>query len=230
MRAHNPLLGHRGCRLGIAFPELYEVQARALFEAYLEGEHTSELSLILPMTTHVNEMRWAKKLVDAAAKDLGRRYPNQKFQIRLGAMVETPRACLIADQLAQNCDFLLFGLNDLTISTFAIDRDDASRYLQRYLSGEIFDEDPFRAIDLDGVWSLVQLAARKARASNPDIRMGLSGAQVTDAKTMLLCSEIGLNYVTCARHRLPVLRLAAGQAQLKSTVSADDSDTIPSTD
>lgn len=228
LRAHNPLLGHRGVRLGLAFPELYEIQVKALFDAYLEGNHTNTLSLIIPMVVDTNEMRWANRLIKKVAVDCRRRFPNRVLSYRIGTMVETPRACLLAASLAYECDFFLFGLADLTISTFAIDRDDANRYLPRYLSEGVFDDDPFRIVDQSGVWSLVEMAARLAREVKPDLELGVSGAQLNDPNLLSLSSDLDLNYVTSARHRIPVLRLAAGQEALKVKKAGHESHRITS--
>ena len=214
LTAHNPLLGHRGCRLGFAFPELYEVQARALFDAYLEGGYTSPLSLIVPMVVHPRELRWARKLIENVAKGCSERVGGKPMPYKLGTMIETPRACMVAGQLAAECDFFLVGLTDLTISTYSMDRDDANRYLPRYLNHGIFKVDPFQEIDVEGVWGLVEMATVKARQVDGAFEIGVAGAQLNDPKLVGLCSSLGLNYVTSARHRIPVLRLAAGQQEI----------------
>lgn len=211
LTAHNPLLGHRGCRLGFAFPELYEVQARALFDAYLEGGYSCPLSLIVPMVVDPKELRWARKLIENVAKGCSARVGGKPMPYQLGTMIETPRACLVADKLAAECDFFLIGLTDLTISTYAMDRDDANRYLPRYMNQGIFQVDPFQEVDLEGVWGLAELAVAKARQHQPGFEIGVAGAQLNDPKLIGLCSSLDLNYVTSARHRIPVLRLAAGQ-------------------
>ena len=166
------------------------------------------------MVVDPNELVWAKSLIERVARECGRRFPKRSLSYRLGTMVETPRACLMADRLAENCDFFLIGLADLTISTYAIDRDDANRYLPRYLNQGVFDVDPFREIDEEGVWPLVVMATEKARGVKSDFEIGVAGAQLSDSKLLSLSSALNLNYVTSARHRIPVLRLAAGQQEL----------------
>jgi pyruvate, orthophosphate dikinase len=225
LTAHNPLLGHRGCRLGFAFPELYEVQARALFDVYLEGGYTCPLSLIVPMVVDPRELRWARKLIENVARGCSERVGGKPMPYRLGTMIETPRSCLVAAQLVLECDFFLVGLTDLTVSTYAMDRDDANRYLPRYLNQGIFKVDPFQQIDLEGVWQLVELATASARRQKPGFEIGVAGAQLNDPRLVGLCSSLDLNYVTSARHRVPVLRLAAGQqAILKRKAEHEDSE------
>ena len=217
LRAANPLLGHRGCRLGLTFPEVYEVQVRAAFEAALTAEIPPTLQIIIPLVTAAEEMRRLRRRIEHIAKQVAR---GRTLDFTIGPMVESPRACLLADELVEFSDFLLFGINDLTSAVFYIHRDDAGRYLPFYLENDILEADPFVEMDRS-VATLIRGAITRARAKKPGLLCGLSGAQANSARTVALCHQLGLDYVTCAAHRVPIARLAAAQAQLKDPIPLD---------
>ncbi|MEZ4472340.1 MAG: pyruvate, phosphate dikinase [bacterium] len=212
LRAHNPLLGHRGCRLGLTFPEVYAVQIRALFEAVLAAEATPAVKVVIPLLSCGEELRRLRRRIDHMVRTVAAERGAPVPAYTLGAMVETPRACLMAGELAEASDFFLFGANDLTRATFLLARDDASRFLPFYLEHDVLPADPFVALDEAGVGELIRLAIARGRAVRPDLRCGLSGAQTGAPATVAFCHRVGMDYLTCPMHRVPVARLAAAQA------------------
>lgn len=217
--ADNPLLGHRGCRLGLTFPELYEVQIRALFEAVIDIRFAGRLQVVIPFVSAAEEMnRLRRRIMHMATMVCSERgVPVPEFEI--GAMIESPRACLVAGHIAEHSDFLLFGTNDLTIGTFLLNRDDAGRFLPFYLENGVLPADPFVCLDMDGVGVLISTAVERAREIKPDIEVGLAGTHSNHPDTIRWCCAHGINYVTCAPHRLPMVRLAAGQAVAERKLS-----------
>lgn len=214
LRATNPLLGHRGCRLGLTFPEVYAVQIRALFEAALEVA-VPRIDVIVPLVTCAEEMRRLRRRIEQQVQALATTHRVAPPVFTVGAMIETPRACMVAGELAECSDFFLFGANDLTRSTFCLSRDDASRFLPFYLEHDVLPADPFVALDEPGVGALIHLAVERGRAVKPGLRCGLSGAQAGAPATVAFCHRVGLDYLTCPPHRLPVARLAAAQAAVR---------------
>ncbi len=215
MRATNPMMGHRGCRLGLTFPEVYEIQVRALFEAALDVGGNPTLEVVVPLVTCAEELwRLRRRIAHMAARVFAEREA-EPVPFTVGTMIESPRACLVADRIAEAADFFLFGMNDLTSATFCIHRDDAGRYLPFYLENAVLQGDPFVHLDREGVGQLIELAVRRGREARPGLVCGMSGAQTSDPDTIAFCHDLGLDYVTCAAHRVPVARLAAARAAVR---------------
>ena len=216
LREANPMLGHRGCRLGIAYPEISEMQARAILEAACElivkGKKV-EPEIMIPLVGEVNELRGQKEIVDRVAKETAKKY-GVAIHYRVGTMVELPRAALTADKVAQEAEFFSFGTNDLTQTTFGISRDDAGTFLPMYVQEKILPYDPFQSIDTDGVGALMKIGVEKGRATRPDLKIGICGEHGGDPNSVAFCHEIGLDYVSCSAYRVPIARLAAARANL----------------
>ncbi len=214
LHAANPLLGHRGCRLGLTFPEVYEIQVRAVFEAMLDLDAHPPLQIILPLVTMVEEVRRLRRRIDHIARQVCAERGEPVPPYAVGPMVESPRACMVAGELAEVSDFFLFGTNDLTSAVFCIHRDDAGRYLPFYMENDVLPADPFVKLDRAAVGALIELAIQRGRARKPGLVCGLSGGQASDADAVELCHDLGIDYVSCAPHRVPVARLAAARATL----------------
>ncbi len=215
---HNPMLGHRGCRLAITYPEIYEMQveAIALATARLEKEHVKHnVQIMIPNVTAVNELKQIREQSEAViAKVNNEKKVNLKFEI--GTMIEFPRAALTADKLAENAAFFSFGTNDLSQTTFGFSRDDYSKFIDSYLDQRILDEDPFKTLDPDGPGALMEIAEAKGRSVNKDLHLGICGEHGGDPASIALCYKLGLNYVSCSPFRVPLARLAGAQAVIKS--------------
>ncbi len=213
---HNPMLGHRGCRLGISFPEIYEMQCKAIFEALVECKNKKIKSIIpeimIPLVSTDVEIKIMKDLVDRIAEKI-QRENNTKINYLVGTMIELPRAALKAKNIAKYADFFSFGTNDLTQTTFGISRDDSGKFLNDYIENKIFDIDPFVSID-EGVAELIEMAAINGKKQNKSIKLGICGEHGGDPKSIKFCSETGLNYVSCSPYRVPIARLAAAQAEI----------------
>ncbi|WP_371380599.1 pyruvate, phosphate dikinase [Sporomusa aerivorans] len=213
----NPMLGHRGCRLGITFPEVYEMQMQAIFNATarLTKEGCKVLPEVeIPLTIDVNEMKFFKKKIDAIAESTMKAFAI-RFHYSVGSMIEMPRACVMAGELAEVCDFLSFGTNDLTQTTFGFSRDDAEgKFLPHYLESKILKENPFIAIDRKGVGALMEMAVERGRKIKPAIEIGICGEHGGEPSSVAFCHKIGLNYVSCSPYRVPIARLAAAQAAI----------------
>ncbi len=216
LHEQNPMLGHRGCRLGISFPEIYEMQCRAIFEALIELKSKKIKSafpeIMIPLVSTETEIKIMKDLVISTA----RKVQNEnkiKINFLVGTMIELPRAAIKADDIAKHAEFFSFGTNDLTQTTFGISRDDSGKFLNDYIENKIFDIDPFVSID-DGVGDLILIASEKGKKQNKKIKLGICGEHGGDPKSIHLCSKIGLNYVSCSPYRVPIARLAAAQAEL----------------
>ena len=211
------MLGHRGCRLGISFPEIYEMQCRAIFEALADLKSKKIKSalpeIMIPLVSTEAEIKIMKDLVIRTAKKV---QDENKIKIKflVGTMIELPRAAIKAKDIAKHAEFFSFGTNDLTQTTFGISRDDSGKFLNDYIENKIFDIDPFISID-DGVGDLIEIAAKKGRKQNKKIKLGICGEHGGDPKSIEFCAKIGLNYVSCSPYRVPVARLAAAQAQIK---------------
>ena len=211
----NPMLGHRGCRLGISYPEIYEMQARAIFEAALEVAAETGAApipeIMHPLVAKGEEMRFLRQLTDRVAKEvIAERKADIQYMV--GTMVELPRAALRAGDLAENAEFFSFGTNDLTQTTFGISRDDSGRFLNAYIDKGIFEKDPFVSLDQDGVGDLIRIAAERGRAARPEVKLGICGEHGGDPASIEFCESIGLDYVSCSAYRVPIARLAAAQA------------------
>ena len=215
----NPMLGHRGCRLGITYPEIYEMQARAIFEAAVavakeEGKAPTPEVMIPLVATHA-ELAILEKLVRQTAEAVFAEN-DMRVDYMVGTMIELPRAALRAGDIAQSAEFFSFGTNDLTQTALGISRDDAGRFLEVYTEKGIYEKDPFVTIDRDGVGELIQIAAQRGKKTRPDIKVGICGEHGGDPASVIFCHEINLDYVSCSPYRVPVARLAAAHAALKS--------------
>jgi pyruvate,orthophosphate dikinase len=213
----NPMLGHRGCRLGISYPEIYEMQVRAIMEAACEiaasGKTAPIPEIMHPLVAKGEEMKFLRALTDRVAKQVIAE-KGQDIAYQVGTMIELPRAALRAAELAETAEFFSFGTNDLTQTTFGISRDDSARFLGAYMDKGIFERDPFVTIDRDGVGELVRIAAERGRGVRPDIKLGICGEHGGDPASIDFCEEVGLDYVSCSAYRTPIARLAAAQAAL----------------
>ncbi len=213
----NPMLGHRGCRLGITFPEIYEMQARAIFEAACEVAKASGEApipeVMIPLVATKRELELLKSLVDTVAGEVFAE-TGTKVEYLVGTMIELPRAALMAKEIAEEGAFFSFGTNDLTQTTLGVSRDDSARFLAPYVEKGIFPRDPFVSLDVDGVGQLVELAAERGRATRPDIKLGICGEHGGDPASIGFCEKVGLDYVSASPYRVPIARLAAAQAAL----------------
>ncbi|HLK23092.1 MAG TPA: pyruvate, phosphate dikinase [Caulobacteraceae bacterium] len=213
----NPMLGHRGCRLGISHPEIYEMQVRAIIEAACEivacGRPAPIVEIMHPLIAKGEEMQFLRTLTDRVARQVMDER-GQEIAYSVGAMVELPRAALRAGELAAAAEFFSFGTNDLTQTTFGISRDDSARFLGAYMEKGVFEKDPFVTLDADGVGDLITIAAERGRAVRPDIKLGICGEHGGDPASIAFCESVGLDYVSCSPYRTPIARLAAAQAAL----------------
>jgi pyruvate,orthophosphate dikinase len=215
----NPMLGHRGCRLGISYPEIYEMQARAIFEAVVEvvkAGKSAEPEIMIPLVSVPAEFDILKEMIDRVAAEVGDA-AGMELKYMTGTMIELPRAALMAGEIAEGAEFFSFGTNDLTQTTFGFSRDDAGRFLETYHSQGILPEDPFVSIDQSGVGELVRIGAERGRMVRPDLKMGICGEHGGDPASVFFCQEVGLNYVSCSPYRVPIARLAAAQAVLQES-------------
>ncbi len=217
LHEQNPMLGHRGCRLAISFPEIYEMQCRAIFEALCELKKNKIKSafpeIMIPLVSTETEIKIMKDLVIRTASQV-QKEQKLKIEFLVGTMIELPRAAIKAKEIAKHAEFFSFGTNDLTQTTFGISRDDSGKFLNDYLENKIFSIDPFVSID-DGVSDLVEIAVEKGRRQNKNLKLGICGEHGGDPKSISFCAKAGLNYVSCSPYRVPVARLAAAQAELK---------------
>ncbi|MDQ3019481.1 MAG: pyruvate, phosphate dikinase [Bacteroidota bacterium] len=216
LQEFNPMLGHRGCRLGISFPEITEMQARAIFEAAAavikEGKKVYP-EIMIPLIGNEKEFIEQEKIIRKTADEVMKE-KKMKFKYKVGTMIEIPRAALVADKIAKNAEFFSFGTNDLTQMTFGISRDDAGSFLPDYREKEIMKRDPFESIDTEGVGMLMKLAVDKGRETRPDIKLGICGEHGGEPDSIIFCNDLGLDYVSCSPFRVPVARLAAARASL----------------
>ena len=215
----NPMLGHRGCRLAVTYPEIAEMQTRAIIEAAIEVKNEKGYDIVpeimIPLVGEVKELKFVKDIVDSTTKAV----MNEKgitIEYHVGTMIEIPRAALTADEIAKEAEFFSFGTNDLTQMTFGFSRDDAGKFLNDYYERKIYEQDPFAKLDQVGVGQLVKMAAEKGRATRPNIKLGICGEHGGDPSSIEFCHNVGLNYVSCSPFRVPLARLAAAQAQVKN--------------
>ena len=217
LREANPMLGHRGCRLGVTYPEIYEMQVRAIFEAAADVAHahgeTVEPEIMIPLVSVDQELKILRELVDRVAAEVMAE-TGVRVSYLVGTMIELPRACITAEHIAQHADFFSFGTNDLTQTTFGISRDDAGSFLPAYEEQGILPGDPFISLDTSGVGRLVEMASSGGRATRPGIKLGICGEHGGDPDSIAFCQETGLDYVSCSPYRVPIARLAAAQAAL----------------
>jgi pyruvate,orthophosphate dikinase len=218
LHEQNPMLGHRGCRLGISFPEIYEMQCKAIFEALVECKKEKSKSafaeIMIPLVSTDLELKILRDLVDKVAKSVQKKH-KVKIDYIIGTMIELPRAALQAKAISKYADFFSFGTNDLTQTALGISRDDSGKFLNDYVDHKIFEKDPFVSIDEDGVGELVEIASSRGRKQNKKLKLGICGEHGGDPKSIEFCSKVGLNYVSCSPFRVPVARLAAAQAELR---------------
>jgi pyruvate,orthophosphate dikinase len=215
----NPMLGHRGCRLGITYPEIYEMQARAIFEAACEvtaqGGEPVVPEVMIPLVGTRKELAILKVLVDQTAAQVFAE-KGRTLDYLVGTMIELPRAALMAGEIAEEARFFSFGTNDLTQTTLGVSRDDAGRFLAAYVEKSIYPRDPFVCLDVEGVGQLIELAAQRGRAARPGIKLGICGEHGGDPSSIAFCEQLGLDYVSASPYRVPIARLAAAQAALRA--------------
>jgi pyruvate,orthophosphate dikinase len=213
----NPMLGHRGCRLGITFPEIYDMQVQAIMEAACELVKEEGFDIVpeimIPLVGEVKELGILRANAVRVADEVIGRY-GVKVEYLIGTMIELPRAALTADKIAAEAEFFSFGTNDLTQTTYGLSRDDAGKFLPFYVEREIFPNDPFVALDQAGVGLLVQMGCEKGRATRPKIKLGICGEHGGEPSSVIFCHKIGLDYVSCSPFRVPIARLAAAHAAL----------------
>ena len=217
LHENNPMMGHRGVRLGVTYPEVTEMQVRAIFEAAAElirDGKKCKPEIMVPVTCDVNELKHQKALCLKVHDEVCAKYGMKKIEHLYGTMIEIPRACLLADRMAQEASFFSFGTNDLTQMGFGFSRDDIGGFLQEYLDKKILAADPFQTIDQDGVGQLIQMAVQKGRATRPDLKVGICGEQGGDPASVRFCFKSGLSYVSCSPYRVPIARLSAAQAAI----------------
>jgi len=220
----NPMLGHRGCRLGITYPEIYAMQAQAIMEAACElAKQKIKVipEIMIPLVGHVNELKMMRELVIKVADDVQKKY-KIKVIYTVGTMIELPRAAITADEIAAQADFFSFGTNDLTQTTFGLSRDDAGRFLPFYVEKGILEDDPFITLDQGGTGLMMKIAIEKGRKVKKDLKMGICGEHGGDPRSVEFCHKIGLNYVSCSPYRVPIARLAGAQATLKEKMGGKD--------
>ena len=215
----NPMMGHRGCRLAVTYPEIAEMQARAIIEAAIEVNKTKGYDIVpeimVPLVGEIKELKFVKNtIVNTVEKVMEEKGVTLEYKV--GTMIEIPRAALTADQIAKEAEFFSFGTNDLTQMTFGFSRDDAAKFLSSYYENKIYEQDPFAKLDQTGVGSLIKIAAEKGRATRPDIHLGICGEHGGDPASIEFCHDLGLDYVSCSPFRVPLARLAAAQAQVKN--------------
>ncbi|MBU4321238.1 MAG: pyruvate, phosphate dikinase, partial [Nitrospinae bacterium] len=220
----NPMLGHRGCRLGITYPEIYAMQAQAIMEAACElAKQKIKVipEIMIPLVGHVNELKMMRELVIKTADEVQKKY-KIKVNYTVGTMIELPRAAITADEIAAYADFFSFGTNDLTQTTFGLSRDDAGRFLPFYVEKGILEDDPFITLDEGGTGLIMKIAIEKGRKVKKDLKMGICGEHGGDPRSVEFCHKIGLNYVSCSPYRVPIARLAGAQAALKEKMGGKD--------
>ena len=215
----NPMMGHRGCRLAVTYPEIARMQTRALMEAAIEVQEEEGFEIIpeimIPLVGEVKELKYVKDVVVETAEQV-KAEKNSTMEYHIGTMIEIPRAALTADKIAEEAEFFSFGTNDLTQMTFGFSRDDAGKFLNSYYETKIYEQDPFAKLDQTGVGQLVRMAAEKGKATRPNIKLGICGEHGGDPQSVEFCHEVGLTYVSCSPFRVPIARLAAAQAAIKS--------------
>jgi pyruvate,orthophosphate dikinase len=221
LHEQNPMLGLRGCRLGIAFPEITEMQVRAIIEAAVIAKSKGgdpHPEIMIPLVGSIEEMRNQAAITRRVAEEVFKE-KGVKVDYMVGTMIELPRAALTADQIAEEAEFFSFGTNDLTQTTFGISRDDINQFLPAYMKAGIFKQDPFATLDQAGVGQLVKMATEKGRKTRPNLKVGICGEHGGDPESVKFCHRIGLNYVSCSPFRLLTARLAAAQAALEDKMA-----------
>lgn len=218
LKEFNPMMGHRGCRLGITYPDITRMQTQAVIEAAIlvaKVGKTVKPEIMIPLVGDLNEFQYMKRIVDEVAQAVMQK-EGQRVEYKVGTMIEVPRACIVADKIAKEAEFFSFGTNDLTQLTYGFSRDDASKFLTDYYDKGIFTKDPFASIDQNGVGVLLDIGARKGRVIRPDIHLGICGEHGGDPESIAFCHQVGLDYVSCSPYRVPIARLAAARAALEN--------------
>ena len=214
----NPMMGHRGCRLAVTYPEIAKMQTRALIEAAIEVKEEDGYDIVpeimIPLVGEKKELKFVKDVVVETAEAV-KTEKNSDIEYHIGTMIEIPRAALLADEIAEEAEFFSFGTNDLTQMTFGFSRDDAGKFLDAYYQNKIYESDPFAKLDQNGVGQLVKMAAEKGRTTRPNIKLGICGEHGGEPSSVEFCHNIGLSYVSCSPFRVPIARLAAAQAAIK---------------
>jgi pyruvate,orthophosphate dikinase len=214
----NPMLGHRGCRLGLTYPEIYDLQVQAIMEAACELNRDEGFTIVpeimIPLVAVVEELKRLRENAVKVCEEVIGRY-GAKIDYLIGTMIELPRAALTADEIAQEADFFSFGTNDLTQTTFGLSRDDAGKFLPFYVENGLLPEDPFVTLDQSGVGQLVRIGCERGRATRPNLKIGICGEHGGDPASVIFCHQIGLDYVSCSPFRVPIARLAAAHAALR---------------
>jgi pyruvate,orthophosphate dikinase len=211
------MLGHRGCRLGVTYPEIYEMQVQAIMEAACELTRDKVKvipEIMIPVVGHVKELEMMRDMAVRVCEEVKKQY-GVKVAYTVGTMIELPRACVTSDEIATVSDFYSFGTNDLTQTTYGFSRDDVGKFLPFYVEKGILKEDPFISIDLEGVGLLMKMAVEKGKKVKKDLKMGICGEHGGEPRSVMFCHEIGLDYVSCSPYRVPIARFAAAQAALK---------------
>lgn len=215
----NPMMGHRGCRLAVTYPEIARMQTRAVMEAAIEVREEKGFDIVpeimIPLVGDRKELKFVKEIVVETA-ELVKKEKNSDITYHIGTMIEIPRAALLADEIAKEAEFFSFGTNDLTQMTFGFSRDDAGKFLNDYYKNKIYESDPFARLDTNGVGQLIEIAAKKGRSTSPDLKLGICGEHGGDPSSVAFCHKIGLNYVSCSPFRVPIARLAAAQAAIQN--------------
>jgi pyruvate,orthophosphate dikinase len=218
LHEHNPMLGHRGCRLSVTYPEILDMQVTAIVEAVIHCKQkriNAKAEIMIPLVGTANELRHLRERTEQViARVKKKKNYTRNLDILIGTMIEIPRAALTADEVAEHADFFSFGTNDLTQMTFGFSRDDINTFLPDYLKEEILPGDPFQSLDTTGVGQLIDLGVQKGRATKKDLKIGLCGEHGGDPASIRFCNQVGLNYVSCSPFRVPIARLAAAQAAL----------------
>lgn len=216
----NPMMGHRGCRLAVTYPEIARMQTRAVMEAAIEVKAEKGFDIVpeimIPLVGEKKELKFVKDVVVETAEAV-KKEKNSDIDYHIGTMIEIPRAALLADEIAEEAEFFSFGTNDLTQMTFGFSRDDAGKFLGDYYKNKIYESDPFARLDQNGVGQLVQMAAEKGRKTRPDIKLGICGEHGGDPSTVEFCHKVGLSYVSCSPYRVPIAKLAAAQAAIQNS-------------
>jgi pyruvate,orthophosphate dikinase len=219
LKEFNPMLGHRGCRLAITYPEIYEMQVRAIFEAAISVSKTKdkkiEPEVMIPLVGHLKEFTQLKTLVNTIAQEVMAEH-DYSLKYKVGTMIEVPRAALISDKIAEEADFFSFGTNDLTQMTLGFSRDDAGKFIDSYVSQEILPYDPFKRIDFEGVGQLMEISVEKGRSTNETIKLGICGEHGGEPESVKYCHKLGLDYVSCSPFRIPTAKLAAAHVALEA--------------
>jgi pyruvate,orthophosphate dikinase len=223
----NPMLGHRGCRLGVTFPEIYDMQVQAIMEAACELNKDEGFTIVpeimIPLVAVLEELASLKANAVRICDEVMEQY-GVKVKYYIGTMIELPRAALVADEIAREAEFFSFGTNDLTQTTFGLSRDDAGKFLPFYVEQGILQEDPFVSIDQNGVGQLVKIGCEKGRSTRKDLKIGICGEHGGDPASVIFCHKVGLDYVSCSPFRVPIARLAAAHAALQEEQGTDQTD------